>query len=280
MRRLGALFALPLFAMPLAAGAAPAPIALKLDYVTYAHGFTVLDLAATLDLSATGYRLTIDYHTVGMVGFFSPGHAAAEASGSFHAGKAVPLHFESEGKWGGKAFDVQISYGDGVPDVRRLVPDETHKRESVPAALTHHTIDTVSAMASLLARMAGGGSCGMALKVFDGRQLMTVDSKPSGSQKLQATTRSFFHGTAERCALAGRALAGFLRSEDEAERNRVDQGEVWFARPVAGLPMLPVKIAFPAQGFGTATMYLTDVQAAPAPPDGLARVAKSYSQVR
>ncbi|MGH7054011.1 MAG: DUF3108 domain-containing protein [Stellaceae bacterium] len=276
MRPLGALLGLLLLAAPSAAGA-QAPVSLRLTYLTYARGFTTLKLVATLELSAAGYQVAIGYHTLGMVGFFFPGHDTAQAAGSWQAGKAAPLRFASEGAWGGRPFDVEITYPGGVPEVRRLVPTEARKRESVPAALRQQTIDTVSAIALLLARVADGEGCRLAVKVFDGRRLMTLDATQAGSQTLGATTRSFFHGTAERCDVTGRMLAGFLRSDGPAERKKVDHGAVWFAHPVPGLPVLPVRIAFSTQWFGTAMMYLTGIQTSPVMPTGPARVAQSAS---
>lgn len=279
MRRLGVLLAASLCAAPVAAGAGPPapPVALRLTYVTYARGFTTLSLTATLDLTPAGYRLAVSYHTDGMIGFLFPGNDEAAAAGTWQAGKAAPLRFESEGKWGGRQYDVQIAYQGGAPEIRRLVPDEAGKRQSVPAALRQHTIDTASAMALLLQRMADGQGCRMTFKIFDGRRLMSIESKPAGSERLGATTRSFFHGNTVRCDVAGRMLAGFLRSDSRAERKKVDRGTVWFAHAIPGLPLLPVRVAFSTQWFGTAMMYLTNVQAAPTTPAGLALVARSNS---
>ncbi len=263
MRRLGALLALLLpFAITAAQAEPPAPpVALRLTYVTYASGFTTLRLAATLDLTAEGYRLAINYHTVGMIGFLFPGHDAAAAQGTWQAGAAAPFSFQTEGDWSGRPFEVLIDYADGAPEIRRLEPRQAAVRERVPDALRQHTIDTLSAMALLFQRMADGESCQIALHVFDGRRLMVLASQPAGSETLAATTRSFFRGPAQKCDVTGRMLAGFLMSDGPAERERVHRGAVWFAHPIPGLPLLPVRMAFTTRWFGTATMYLTDIQA-------------------
>ncbi len=274
MRRLGALLALLLaFAITAAPAEPPAPpAALRLTYVTYASGFTTLRLAATLDLTAEGYRLAITYHTVGMIGFLFPGHDTAAAQGTWQADAAAPFSFQSEGDWSGRPFEVLIDYADGAPEIRRLEPGQAALRERVPDSLRQHTIDTLSAMALLFQRMADGGSCQIAVKVFDGRRLMALASQPAGSETLAATTRSFFHGLARKCDVTGRMLAGFLLSDGPAERERVHRGAVWFAHPIPGLPLLPVRMAFTTRWFGTATMYLTDIQAVRMAANGLGRV--------
>lgn len=144
-----------------------------------------------------------------------------------------------------------------------LKPNESGKRESVPAPLRMGTIDTASAMALLIRQMAEGRDCRLALKVFDGRRLIAFSAEPAGREQLGVTTRSFFHGPAERCDITGKMLAGFLRSDGPAERARINHGVAWFAQPIPGLPALPVRISFSTKWFGAATMYLTNLEAAP-----------------
>lgn len=272
MRRIGTVLGLLLLVVAPAARAAP-PAGWQLTYVTYAGGFTTVRLTATLGLSGQGYRLAVAYHTVGLVGFLFPGHDEAWADGSWEDGTAAPVEFQSEGTWSGKPFDVALGYAGATPEVRKLVPDDANKREPVPAALEKNTIDTLSAMALLFQRVANGESCRMAVRVFDGRRLIALEATPAGSESLGPTMRSFFHGSAERCDIGGKMLAGFLRSDGPEERARVHHGTVWFAHPVPGLPLLPVRMAFSTRWFGTAMMYLTDIKSAPGTVPGFKRVA-------
>jgi len=265
MRNAAALAAFLLLAalFPPSARAAPPPIALRLVYTAYADGLATVQMAAALELTPRGYGLSFDYHTVGVVGFLFPGHDLAEAAGTWRGDAAEPRIFESRGSWNGRQYDVVIGYAGGVPEVRRLVPSEADRREPVPAPLQQATIDTVSAMALLLQRVIEDGSCRLAVRVFDGRRLVALQAEPAGTDRLGVTARSFFHGPALRCDLRGRLLAGFLRSDGPAMRRRVNHGVVWFAHPVPGLPLLPVRIAFSTGWFGAAMMYLTNIAAGP-----------------
>lgn len=270
MRRAALLIALLTCAAP---AASAAPVALKLTYVAYADGFTTVQLTATVNLTKNGYRLAVDYHTLGAIGFLFPGHDEAVAEGAWQGESAEPSGFQSEGLWGGRTFDVRMAYTGDEPKILTLTPNQSARRESVPAALREGTIDTASAMALLIERMADGEGCRMAQKVFDGRRLIALAVRPAGSEQLGITTRSFFHGPAERCDVTGKMLAGFLRSDGPTERTRVNHGTVWFAQPIPGLPLLPVRIRFSTKWFGAAMMYLTDIEAAP--PLGPRRVARS-----
>jgi hypothetical protein len=266
MRRIPVLAGIAALAMPSLAPAQVLPPTLELTYTTYAAGFTTLRLIVDFSLTPKGYRVSLAYRTVGAVGFFLPGHDDASAEGSWSGNAAHPEEFESDGMWRGQPYDVVMDYPDGAPEVERLYPAQTRTREAVPAALREGTIDTASAMALLLHRMVEGGSCDLSERVFDGRRLMVLAAQPAGTEALGPTVRSFFHGPAIRCDITGRLLAGFLRTDDAAERQRVRHGAVWFAHPIPGLPLLPVRIAFDNRWFGAATMYLTDVTAGPREP--------------
>ncbi|MGH7107633.1 MAG: hypothetical protein ACREFT_14125, partial [Acetobacteraceae bacterium] len=63
-------------------------------------------------------------------------------------------------------------------------------------------------------------------------------------------------------------------SDGPAERAHIDRGAAWFAHPIPGVPVLPVRVSFSTKWFGAATMYLTNIEAAPA-VQGLKRVALS-----
>lgn len=112
MRRAAVLIALVMLVAPILvpSRARAAPVALKLTYVTYAAGFTTVRLTVTVNLTATGYRLAVDYRTLGMIGYLFPGHDEAEASGVWQGARAVPTGFQSSGRWGRQADHVQLEY--------------------------------------------------------------------------------------------------------------------------------------------------------------------------
>lgn len=242
------------------------PRALELTYRAYAAGFRSLDFSVNLDLGPSGYRITLAYRTVGLAGFLFPGHSSVTAEGFWAGDTAEPRRFESRARWSGRHYDVLMDFPEGAPVVSRLVPSEAKRREAVPAAERIGTIDTASAIALLLKRVIDQNGCRLAVRVFDGRRLMVLSAHPAGSADLGVTGRSFFHGPAERCDVAGKMLAGFLDSDGKAARERVSHGVVWFAHPVAGYPLLPVRIAFSARWFGSSMMYLTNIKTVPAAP--------------
>ncbi|HUC16931.1 MAG TPA: DUF3108 domain-containing protein [Acetobacteraceae bacterium] len=257
------------FAPPVLAQSSQLPPTLELTYTTYAAGFTTLRLTADLALTPDGYQLSLTYRTVGTIGFLLPGHDTASAEGAWQGDAPEPSEFASDGIWSGRSYSVEMDYPGSAPQVLTLEPPQASLREKVPVALRRDTIDTASAMALLLRRMIEGEGCDLSVRVFDGRRLIAFTTRAAGTETLEPTIRSFFHGPAIRCDITGTVLAGFLLSESPEERARLHNGAVWFAHPIPGLPLLPVHITFDTKWFSAATMYLTNITAGPRLPPPL-----------
>ena len=240
---------------PAAALAQPGPT--QLTYSTYIGGLNVADLDASIALSPQGYQVQIAYRLTGVVGALVKGGGSSVVDGRFQADAAAPRALVSTGQFRGRPYVMRMEWRGGQPAVVQLEPPDEDLREPVPADQQAHTIDTLSAMATLLQKVSATGRCDGGLHTFDGRRLSELQARTAGQESLPETGRSSFKGTALRCDFEGRQLAGFLRDADQAALRRVQHGSAWFARVVPGGPVVPVRITFNARSFGDATMYLT-----------------------
>ena len=229
----------------------------RLTYATYIGGLNVFDLGATLAISAQGYRLQMSYRLTGVVGAVVHGEGMTTVDGRFQAGAAVPRQLFSSGSFRGRPYVTQLDWQAGRPVITRSDPPEETEREPVPLEQQLHTIDALSALASLLNQVATTGRCDGALHTYDGRRLSEFAARTVGEESLPETDRSSFKGTALRCDFDGRMIGGFSLDSDKAEMQRIQHGSAWFARVVPGDPPVPVRITFGARSFGEATMYLT-----------------------
>ena len=155
----------------------------------------------------------------------------------------------------GRPLVTQIDYPGGNPRVVQLAPPVEDDRESVPASLQPGTIDSLSAMAELVASVARTGRCDGAQRTFDGRRLSELSARTVGEESLAPTGRSTFSGRALRCDLEGRQIAGFAKDADPAAARPL-HGSAWFASLAPGTPAVPVRISFETRFFGAATAYL------------------------
>lgn len=223
-------------------------------YETYAAGVNVIDVDAQFDIRADGYRILLDYRTVGAMNLVMGGRQRFTVEGRFTNDRPVPSRFYSAGTLRGDPRVTQIDYPTGQPQVRQLVPPNDSEREPVPPERQADTVDTLSAMAALLRRVSGTGRCDGQSSTFDGRRLATLQARTVGNEVLPATGRSSFAGPALRCDFVGRQTGGFMLGEDRDRLQRPQEGSAWFA--TVGGVLTPVRMSFRTRWFGDAVMYL------------------------
>ncbi len=247
-----------LAAAPRDAAAQTAPGQVQARYETYAVGVPVAELRSGFALGARDYRIEIAYETSGLIGALFRGHQTTTVQGLWDGDRPEPVRFIGDGYWRGEWRQTVIDYPHGQPVVRSLIPPNDHdEREPVPPELQTRSIDTLSAVALLMRRVARSGRCEAAATTFDGRRVVDIAARTVGREELEPSARSSFAGPALRCDFEGRLLAGFLRDADRAALSRPQHGSAWFAAAVPGEPPIPVRISFETRWFGPATMYLT-----------------------
>jgi len=239
------------------AGASAQVTQVQLTYDTYAAGIEVMQLRAFFGLGPWNYRVSIDYHTTGLVGLFYRGHQVNAASGLWDEDHVEPQVFSGDGVWRGVHRITLIDYNRGVPEVKQLVPPQTSEREPVPSELQLHTMDTLSALAQLIRNVELTKSCDTTVHTYDGRRVLEVVARTGGMETLEPTSGSTYSGPALRCDFQGREVAGFLIGQDDPEHRRPLDGSAWLASLMPNTAPLPARIAFQTRWFGPATMYLT-----------------------
>ncbi len=240
-----------------ASPAAAQPSPLRLTYAAYFTGIEAAELQAEIAVSPQAYRMQLSFHLVGAPAALFHAQGTSRVDGRFQGDTAVPRELFSTGQSGGKNRVVQIDYQGDRPVITQLLPPVEPERDPVPPAEQAHTIDSLSAMAVLIHRVWTAGRCDSDVRTFDGRMVSEIAVSTMGEEMLEPTGRSMFSGTALRCAIEGRQLAGFWHDTDEAALHRPHRASVWFARIVPGGPLVPVHIEIETHGFGSANLYLT-----------------------
>jgi hypothetical protein len=233
------------------------PPQVRLAYDTYAAGMRVMRMHAFFGMGPSNYRIELDYHTTGLVGFFYRGHQTNTVQGIWQNEQPEPLQFFGVGAWHGTQRRTLIDYDRGLPQVKELVPPQQSEREPVPPELQANTIDTLSALAQLMRHVEEDHSCDTTARTYDGRRVLEIAAHTAGEQQLPRTDLSSFSGMTMRCDFQGRELAGFLHGQDDPEHRQPLHGIAWLAPLLPDSPPLPVRISFQTLWFGWATMYLT-----------------------
>ena len=241
---------------PASAHAQPAA-ELHAAYEVYAVSVPVAALQTGFAFGPTSYRISLAFHTTGLIGALFSGHQTSTVVGRWEGDRPQPLRFTGDGVWRGQARQIVIDYQGGQPMIRSLIPPNEEEREPVPPELQANSVDTLSAVAMLMRRVAQTGRCEADARTFDGRRAVEIAARTVGPERLEPSARSTFTGQALRCDFEGTLLAGFLRDADQAAARRPQRGSAWLAPVVPGGPPVPVRISFETRWFGPATMYLT-----------------------
>ncbi|MCK8785034.1 DUF3108 domain-containing protein [Roseomonas sp. NAR14] len=256
---------LPLLLATLAAlSAGPARGAgITLAYTVEAAGMTVMRIDAALDEDQAGYRLETLTSTRGVARLLASADLRSLAEGGWRDGRAAPRRYRTEGSWRGEARLTAIDFEAGpLPALRVLQPALEPERAPVPPERLRGTTDMLSALVGLARQAARTGRCDATLAVFDGRRRTEFAVRTTGVQRIAAGPWS---GEALRCDYLSRVTDGQRRDAgDEAGEPR--PGTVWFARPLPGAPLLPVRVEAPTRWFGTAVATLENAAAAAAAP--------------
>ena len=258
MRRM-ALWLLPMLPLTQVPASAAPVSQFHLTYDTYALGVEIMQMHAFFGMGPWNYRIALDYHTTGLVGFFYRGQQVNTVRGLWRDEHPHPLEFSGEGVWHGQKRETLIDYDHDVPEVKRLEPPQLSEREPVPVDMRQGTMDTLSALAGLMHEVAGNRRCDSAARTYDGRRVLELNAHTGTVDDLAETSRSIFHGAALRCDFEGREVAGFPIGQDNAEHRSPLHGSAWLASLEPDGPPLPVRITFETRWFGWTTMYLTSV---------------------
>jgi hypothetical protein len=237
----------------------------RLAYDAYIGPFYVVSAEADLELSGDRYKVVTRAKSQGMASWFFEWRSEARTEGGRVAGTLRPRRHEVDGQWRGKLRKVRLDYpyingiGDGG-NVKFDVsppPDRT-ERDPVPPPLTKGTIDPLSATLTVLLRMAEGGRCDGAFRVFDGRRRYDMSVSPGEQSVLPRLHSSVFAGAARRCNFQLKRIAGFWKKRTDFRRP-VTEPTLWVASPMPNVPPVPVRFTADT-GFGELRIHLVRVQ--------------------
>ena len=247
-----------------AAQPGPAPATVHMRYTGSAVGLDVMRVEATLAMDRAGYSIRLSSRTVGLLSAFVRSDQHNTVWGIWRDNRPEPRRFWSWGTLRGEPRETLIDYEKGVPVLRRLTPPNDGEREPVPEPARGDSIDTLSAIAFLVRRVADTGGCDGDARVFDGRRLTEIRAHTVGHVPTASAESGAYVGDALRCDFTGQLVAGFLLDNSPWQR-QPHGGAAWIARAVPGGPPIPVRLTFETRWVGEIAMVLTDAGPGPLP---------------
>ncbi len=234
--------------------------AAQLTYSLYVLGIPVAEATMGVDMTATGYGMSLNYRPIGLGSVMSGDHLEERSSGVFDRDGLVPQAYLSNARLHGKDRLLRMDYSGGIPSIAAIEPPNEAEREIVPPPLRARTIDPLSATAIMLRLATLSGKCDVSRRTYDGRRLEAFDARTAGEEDVPASTHSAYAGRGLRCDYASKVLAGFRVDSGRDEDARPRTGTLWLAPLIQGFPRLPIRGVIDTRFLGQATMYLTAVK--------------------
>lgn len=244
----------------------------KLHYMVYWAGLSVVDMEVVIDIEDTKYHVSNEYRSKGILNIFSKFKNQASVSGVMDA-QAVPqpeFHRVS-GTWSGKSYDHQVTFDPASGKVlsRKIInEDKDWEREDVAEELKVSP-DPMTLLFRMLLNKKGEISPLFEQEemkkdqVYDGSMVAEYQHYCREKTDLKKTKKSIFSGEAIRCDFGFKFIDGELKKKPKKKKKkkhkRDDNIKIWVSE-WPDLPyLIPVRAEFPAT-FGKAWMYLTKVE--------------------
>jgi hypothetical protein len=225
----------------------------RASYTVTAAGIPILDATITLQIEGDAYRVETSTRTRGMASWVVDLRNTTRANGTFEGDDPRPREYRTDGVSRGRPRHVLIEYAGNTPRVLRAEPPSAQERRPVPEAETRGAVDQLSAMAKLIRVTQRTGRCDGELRVYDGRQLTAFRSRTAGTVQIS-------EGSALRCDVETRALAGTRLDRDAAEAARPQPVTAWLGVVGPGYPPVPVRIELTSRWWGTVTASLVNLE--------------------
>jgi hypothetical protein len=249
-------FALPAFVFALAL----APAAQAEHYTLAYRGavFGILDLGdVTLDIDAshTTYEVAATLRSSALMSLFERTRLRAHAQGRIDEGSVRWSSYSLDHHYARKRRAISMRQtGDGVE--AEIVPN--YRLWGDPPTTAEQRLasrDPLSSLIAMSVHAARTHACSGDYPTFDGRFHYRLELRGG---EMRRVDDDGFEGYALRCQLRYVPVAGF-EPGDGGRRNRIPQGEIWFALIDGAAIAPPIRASSPLP-FGRAGLHLTRMQ--------------------
>ncbi|WP_207540094.1 DUF3108 domain-containing protein [Sabulicella rubraurantiaca] len=221
----------------------------RAEYTVTMAGVTMMEAQVTFDLDGPGYWVESRSRSRGVANIFASGAYVTRATGAWQGNAAVPRRYSLEGQARGAARRIVIDYENAVPRIRVLEPLEDMPRTPIPEEAIPGTVDSLSALATLVRQVSRTARCDASTRMFDARRLTLFAARTVGQE-----------GEGLRCELESRHIAGIPRQRDAGQAAQPQIIHTWFVRPHENGPAIPGRIELATRWWGRIEAHLVRLE--------------------
>ena len=115
-------------------------------------------------------------------------------------------------------------------------------REPVSEHMRRGTLDLMSAIIGLIARLHRNEPCDGIFRVFDGRRRYDLIAKSLGNKTIPPNRYTPFSGAAIKCRLSINKIAGFKKLDSSDWKGLDRSARVGMGRPFVDVPPVPIRL--------------------------------------
>ncbi|MCB9988155.1 MAG: DUF3108 domain-containing protein [Rhodospirillales bacterium] len=241
-----------------------------MTYEVYAGGINAVQ--AELDVAYENdkrYAMKLSARTKGFLAKLAPWKGSFETLGWLKKdGVDRPEEHKSVSVWKEEEEVKTYQYApDGsFKDYKVIEDGRDYTPKELDEALTKGTTDAMTATLEVMKKVADGGKCEGSSEVFDGRRRYELVFSHESDDTLDSSRYNIYGGTAARCQVEVKPLAGAWHKKPRGWMSIQEQGRekgslptVWLAKISEDGPAVPVKIRVKTE-YGTLFMHLVGYQ--------------------
>mgnify|MGYP001357395345 CR=1 FL=1 len=215
----------------------------QLVYKIYVGGFHIINLDVGIQFEPSTYHVNARIKSVGTIERLFPWSMTAYSVGGFHETKIKPLTAGQENNWRGKKRYAYLKFEHGEVKIVHIRPKpRTDDREPVSKDMRRGTLDLMSAIIGLIARLHRNEPCDVMFRVFDGRRRYDLIAKSLGNKTLPVNRYTPFAGATTQCRLSINKIAGFKKTDNSDWKGLDRSARVWMGRPFVDVPPVPIRL--------------------------------------
>ncbi len=252
---------------------------LRLSYSVYLGGLHAMDGQVGFTRSGGIYKIDLKTGTKGLLRKIAPWDAVVASNGHIRQAMLRPTGSKVLTYWKEKPNSVIFKFNKNTISAVFDPPEGDSKNEPVPPEMKRGAIDPLSGVLQIIANITANDECTQTVPIYDGHRRFDLTLNNSGTEELDGEDYSVFTGTAERCIVDFKMLAGSRKDregsqfwQDGTDNNNLGRWGKSSRPPVYiflgkvrdDLPALPVR-AETSTVFGAIMVHLTKVEGGKGP---------------
>ena len=202
---------------PAQADAIPNIKNLRLSYSVYLGGLHAMDGVVSFTRAGGSYKIDLKTGTHGLLRSIAPWDAEVVSKGRIRHAALSPTGSKVLTYWKKKPNAVNFAFSGNTIKATFTPPEGDSKNEPVPPDMKRGSLDPLSGVLQIIANTTYNNECEQTVPIYDGHRRFDLTLSNSGSEELDGEDYSVFTGTAQRCVVDFKMLAGSRKDREGSQ---------------------------------------------------------------